>query len=168
MNNLTEIQKEMKFKINDNKKSINRNIKFMLKTIKKDKNKEAEYLKKEVDNNKCYEYFMKNRKQLERKKSAFKVLRNSFNISERSRSVNQTTFIKKLNEFCKTEKKNELIVKQVYTQNYFLRLNKNRTNAKNIKKRLDTMNEKKDVINSLISKINNLKVNPLFDGNIIV
>jgi hypothetical protein len=163
MNNLTEIKKEMKFKINDNKKLVSRNIKSMLKAIKKEKNKKIDYLKKEVDNTKCYEYFMKNRKQLERKKSAFKVLRNSFNISERSRSVNQTTFIKKLNEFCKTEKKNELIVKQVYTQNYFLRLNKNKTNAKNIKKRIDKMNEKKVVINSLISKINYLKTNPLFD-----
>ena len=163
MNNLTEIKKGMEFKINDNKKNINRSIRFMLKTIKKDKNKEVEYLKKEVDNSKCYEYFMKNRKQLERKKSAFKVLRNSFNISERSRSVNQTAFIKKLNDYCKTEKKNELIVKQVYAQNYFLRLNKNKKNAKNIKKRIDKMNEKKVVINSLISKINNLKANPLLD-----
>ena len=163
MNNLTEIKKEIKFKINDNKKLVSRNIKSMLKAIKNEKNKKTDYLKKEVDNTKCYEYFMKNRKQLERKKSAFKVLRNSFNISERSRSVNQTTFIKKLNEFCKTEKKNELIVKQVYTQNYFLRLNKNRNNAKNIKKRIDKMNEKKVVINSLISKINYLKTNPLFD-----
>ena len=163
LNNLTEIKKEINFKIYDNKKSVNRTIKFMLKTIKKDKNKEADNLKKEIDNNKCYEYFMNNRKQLERKKSAFKVLRNSFNISERSRSGNQTAFIKNLNELCKTEKKNELIVKQVYAQNYFLRLNKNKTNAKNIKKRIDKMNEKKVVINSLISKINNLKANPLFD-----
>jgi hypothetical protein len=30
------------------------------------------------------------------------------------------------------------------------------------------MNEKKIVINSLISKINNLKANPLFDWNIFV
>ena len=163
MNNLNEIKKEIKFKINDNKKNIKHSIRFMLKTIKKDKSKEVEYLKKEVDNNKDYEYFMKNRKQLERKKSAFKVLRNSFNISERSRSVNQTAFIKTLNKFYKTEKKNELIVKQVYAQNYFLRWNKNKKNAKNIKKRIDKMNEKKIVINSLISKINNLKANPLFD-----
>lgn len=163
MNNLTEINNEMKFKINDNKKNIKRNIKFMLKEIKKDKNKDVEYIKKEVESNKCYEYFMKNRKQIERKKSAFKVLRNSFNISERSTNMNQTAFIKKLNEFCRQEKRNEIIVKEVYTQNYFLRLNKNKKNAKNIKKRIEKMNEKKVVINSLISKISNLKANSLFD-----
>ena len=163
MNNLTEIKNEMKFKISDNNKNIKRNIKFMLKTIKKDRNKEVDYLKKEVHNSKCYEYFMKNRKQIEKKKSAFKVLRNSFNLSERSWNSNQTTFIKKLNEFCKKEKTNELMVKQVYKENFFLRLNKNKTNAKNIKKRIDKMNEKKVVINYLISKINDLKANPLYD-----
>ena len=62
--------------------------------------------------------------------------------------------IKTLNIICEEEKYFESVVKQVYKQNYWLRLNKNRKNAKDIKNRIDSINSKQILLNMIINKIN--------------
>ena len=105
----------------------------MILQIKKDKNKDALYLKNEVEKTKSYEYYINNKKQMERKKDIFKVLRNSFNTEKTKRNANENTFIKTLYNICKEEKHFVQVEKQVYKQNYWLRLNRNKKNPENIK-----------------------------------
>ena len=101
---------------------------------------------------------MKNKKYMENKKEIFNILRNSFNKERTKRNANENTFIKTLNNICDEEKHFDNIVKQVYKQNYWLRLNKNKKNAENIKNRIDSINSKNIKVNTLISKINKLNI----------
>ena len=149
MNNLYEIKNEIKTERLETPK----NIKHMILIIKNDKNKEAQYLKNEVEKTKSYEYYIKNKKQMERKKDIFKILRNSFNTERTKRNTNENTFIKTLYNICNEEKHFDQVEKQVYKQNYWLRLNRNKKNAEDIKNRIDKINDKQILLNNLISKI---------------
>ena len=97
---------------------------------------------------------MKNKRQMEHNKEIFKILRHSFNTERNRRKNNENSFIKTLNIICEEEKYFESVVKQVYKQNYWLRLNKNRKNAKDIKNRIDSINSKQILLNMIINKIN--------------
>ena len=152
LNNLKDIKMEIKTEKNDTP----RNIKRMIHTIKKEKNKDIQYLKNEVKKNKFYEYYIENKKYMENKKDVFKVLRNSFNTERTKRNSNEISFIKTLNNICQQEKYFDSVVKHVYRQNYWLRLNKNKKNAENIKYRINKINEKRIELNTLLSKINKL------------
>ena len=155
-NHLNEIKKGIK----SEKKDTPKNIKYMILKIKKEKNKEINYIKKEVNKNKYYEYFMNNKKQMERKTNIFKILKNSFNSERNRRNINEYSFIKTLNNICDEEKHYDSVVKQVYKQNYWLRLNKNKKNAIDIKNRIAKINAKGILVNTLINKIN--KFNNIF------
>lgn len=152
LNNLKEIKMEIKTEKNDTPK----NIKHMIYTIKKERNKDVQYLKNEVKKNKFYEYYIENKKYMENKKDVFKVLRNSFNTERTKRNSNEISFIKTLNNICQQEKYFDSVVKHVYRHNYWLRLNKNKKNAENIKYRINKINEKRLELNILLSKINKL------------
>ena len=152
INNLNEIKKEIKTERNETP----RNIKHMILKIKKNKNNDALYLKNEVEKTKSYEYYIKNKKQLERKKNVFKVLRNSFNTERTKRNANENTFIKTLYHICDEEKHFDQVEKQVYKQNYWLRLNRNKKNAEDIKNRIIKINDNQNLLNHLISEINKL------------
>ena len=152
INNLNEIKKEIKTERNETPK----NIKHMILKIKKNKNNDALYLKNEVEKTKSYEYYIKNKKQLERKKNVFKVLRNSFNTERTKRNANENTFIKTLYHICDEEKHFDKVEKQVYKQNYWLRLNRNKKNAEDIKNRIIKINDNQNLLNHLMSKINKL------------
>ena len=154
-NNLNGIKKEIKTE----RLKTPDNIKIMIQNLKKMRNKEAIFLKGEVNKAKCYEYFMKNKKQMEHNKEIFKILRNSFNTERNRRNANENSFIKTLNIICNEEKYFESIIKQVYKQNYWLRLNKNRKNAEDIKNRIDNINSKQILLNTLINKINKSNIN---------
>ena len=101
---------------------------------------------------------MKNKKYMQNKKEIFKVLRNSFNTERMRRNTNESTFIKTLNIICDEEKQFDNVLKQVYKQNYWLRYNKNKKNAENIKIRIDNMNSKSIQLNMLINKINKINI----------
>ena len=152
--NLNEIKRELKTE----RIQTPKNIKYMINRLNKERKKDVEFLKKEVSKSKCYEYFIKNKKYMENKKEIFNILRNSFNKERTKRSANENTFIKTLNNICEEEKHFDNIVKQVYKQNYWLRLNKNKKNAENIKNRIDSINSKSIKVNILISKINKLNI----------
>lgn len=153
-NNLKEIKREIKTERLEKPK----NVKYIINQIKKEKDKEVQYIKSEVSKTKCYEYFMKNKKYMQNKKEIFKVLRNSFNTERMRRNTNESTFIKTLNIICDEEKQFDNVLKQVYKQNYWLRYNKNKKNAENIKIRIDNMNSKSIQLNMLINKINKINI----------
>lgn len=101
--------------------------------------------------------FMNIKKQIERKNITFKTLRNTFNISEKSKGYkNQNTFIKTVNNFYNEEKKFDFIINQIYKENYMLRLNKNKKNSKNIREKLIKINEKHGKVNHLMATITRL------------
>ena len=127
----------------------------MIGKIKKDKkNLETKFLFDEVNKKKNYDYYMNNKKYMEEKNEVFKVLRNSF-ITERTRkNSHQISFIKTLNNICDEENHFDVIVEQVYNQNYWLRLNKNKKSAEKIKIIKDKMDSKNLLLNKIINKIN--------------
>ena len=150
--NLKEIKREIKA---ERKQKPNKNIKYMIGKIKKDKkNLETKFLFDEVNKKKNYDYYMNNKKYMEEKNEVFKVLRNSF-ITERTRkNSHQISFIKTLNNICDEENHFDVIVEQVYNQNYWLRLNKNKKSAEKIKIIKDKMDSKNLLLNKIINKIN--------------
>ena len=154
-NNLHEIKNELK----SERKETPKNLKHMILKIKKEKNKDITFLRKEVNRNKYYEFFMRNKNQMERKKNIFKLLRNSFNSERKRRKANENSFIKILNNICDEEKRFDSVVKQVYKQNYWLRLNNNKKSAIDIKNRIAKINEKGIILNTLLNKINKLNNN---------
>lgn len=155
LTNLKKIKKRFKTQIN--KKNNNKNIKFMKNIIENKKNLDLKFIKSEVKKRNNYEYFMNNKKQIERKNITFKTLRNTFNISEKSKGYkNQNTFIKTVNNFYNEEKKFDFIINQIYKENYMLRLNKNKKNSKNIREKLIKINEKHGKVNHLMATITRL------------
>ena len=158
LNNLKQIKKGIK--IGKNTVNKNKNIKFMRNMIENEQSLDFKFIKSEIKNTNNYEYFLNNRNQIERQKSAFKILRNTFNISERSPIYKkQYSFIKTLNNFCKEEKELGVMINQIYKDNYWLRLNNNRKYAKNLKLRIDKMNKRHFEVNYLFEKINRLNYN---------
>ena len=155
LNNLNEIKMEIK----SDKKNTTTNIKQMINTVKKDKNKDTQYIRNEVQKNKFYDYFMKNKKEMEKKQNdIFKILRKSFNTERIKRTSNELSFIKTLNHICQQEKHFDSVVKHVYRQNYWLRLNKNKKIAENMKNRINKMNAHYVQLNTLVTKINKLQI----------
>ena len=152
--NLNELKRELKTE----RIQTPKNIKYMINRFNKERKREVEFLRKEVSKSKFYDYFMKNKKYMENKKEIFNILRNSFNKEKAKRTPNENTFIKTLNNICDEEKHFDNIVKQVYKQNYWLRLNKNKKNAENIKNKIDIINSKSIKVKTLISKINKLNI----------
>lgn len=108
---------------------------------------------------------MKNEKLIERRKNnTFNGLRNSFNTSEKTRAnLNEKNFIKTLNNLCSKEKQLERKIDNIYKQNYWLRINKNKKMEKNNKNRIDKMNKKTIIFNSILSRMNQLSKNNHFN-----
>ena len=111
--------------------------------------------------NKRYQFYMKNKKFIETKKNnTFNGLRYSFNTSEKTRAnLNEKNFIKTLNHLCNKEKQLERKIDNIYKQNYWLRISKNKKMEKNNKNRIDKMNEKSILFNSLLSRMNQISKN---------
>ncbi len=161
--NLKEIKKEIKdtIKSNSTGKSMNTNILYFTGYNKKEKYKDLKFFKNEYKKNKRYTFYMKNEKLIERKKNnTFNGLRNSFNTSEKTRAnLNEKNFIKTLNHLCDKEKQFERKIDNIYKQNYWLRISKNKKMEKNNKNRIDKMNEKTIIFNSILSKMSQISKN---------
>ena len=161
--NLKELKKEIKdiIKSNSTGKNLNTNTLYFTGYNKKEKYKDLKFFKNEYKNNKRYAFYIKNEKLIERKKNnTFNGLRNSFNTSERTRAnLNEKNFIKTLNHLCDKEKQLERKIDSIYKQNYWLRIKKNKSIEKNNKTRIDKMNKKTIIFNSLLSKMNQISKN---------
>ena len=164
--NLKEIKKEIKdtIKSNSTSKSMKSNILYFTGYNKKEKFKDLKYFNNELKKNKRYQFYMKNEKLIERRKNnTFNGLRNSFNTSEKTRAnLNEKNFIKTLNNLCSKEKQLERKIDNIYKQNYWLRINKNKKMEKNNKNRIDKMNKKTIIFNSILSRMNQLSKNNHF------
>ena len=160
---LKEIKKEIKdsIKSNSTSKSMNTNILYFTGYNKKERFKDLKFFKSELKKNKRYRFYMKNKKFIETKKNnTFNGLRYSFNTSEKTRAnLNEKNFIKTLNHLCDKEKQLERKIDNIYKQNYWLRISKNKKMEKNNKNRIDKMNEKTILFNSLLSRMNYLSKN---------
>ena len=165
--NLKEIKKEIKdtIKSNSTSKSMKTNILYFTGYNKKEKFKDLKYFNNELKKNKRYQFYMKNEKLIERRKNnTFNGLRNSFNTSEKTRAnLNEKNFIKTLNNLCSKEKQLERKIDNIYKQNYWLRINKNKKMEKNNKNRIDKMNKKTIIFNSILSRMNQLSKNNHFN-----
>ena len=165
--NLKEIKKEIKdtIKSNSTSKSMKSNILYFTGYNKKEKFKDLKYFNNELKKNKRYQFYMKNEKLIERRKNnTFNGLRNSFNTSEKTRAnLNEKNFIKTLNNLCSKEKQLERKIDNIYKQNYWLRINKNKKMEKNNKNRIDKMNKKTIIFNSILSRMNQLSKNNHFN-----
>lgn len=164
--NLKEIKKEIKdtIKSNSTSKSMKSNILYFTGYNKKEKFKDLKYFNNELKKNKRYQFYMKNEKLIERRKNnTFNGLRNSFNTSEKTRAnLNEKNFIKTLNNLCSKEKQLERKIDNIYKQNYWLRISKNKKMEKNNKNRIDKMNKKTIIFNSILSRMNQLSKNNHF------
>ena len=164
--NLKEIKKEIKdtIKSSSTSKSMKTNILYFTGYNKKEKFKDLKYFNNELKKNKRYQFYMKNEKLIERRKNnTFNGLRNSFNTSEKTRAnLNEKNFIKTLNNLCSKEKQLERKIDNIYKQNYWLRINKNKKMEKNNKNRIDKMNKKTIIFNSILSRMNQLSKNNHF------
>ena len=154
--NLKEIKREIK---TERAKKPNRNIKYMIGKIKKEKKSfETKFLFDEVNKKKNFDFYMNNKKYMEEKNEIFKILRNSF-VTERTRkNSHEISFIKTLNNICDEEKHFDFIVSQVYNQNYYLRLDKNKKTAEKVKMIKDKMDSKHLLLNKIINKINKFNI----------
>jgi hypothetical protein len=161
--NLKEIKKEIKdtIKSNSTSKSLNSNILYFTGYNKKEKFKDLKYFNNELKKSKRYQFYLKNEKLIEKKKNnTFNGLRYSFNTSEKTRAnLNERNFIKTLNHLCVKEKQFEKKIDNIYKQNYWLRIDKNKKIEKNNKNRIDKMNKKTIIFNSILSKMNQLSKN---------
>ena len=159
INNLQEINKEINGRPDENltDKDIN-NIQYFLDLRKFEKNKDKEFFIGELKENQCFDFILKNKKRIEKKGFALKILRNSYNISEKNRiNINGQSIKKTLNTICLREKNFEELIDNMYQNNFWLRLNKSKRIQKNINETFDKIKRNRVVFNSLISKINNIK-----------
>jgi len=158
--NLKEIKKEIKdaIKSNSTSKSMNTNALYFTGYNKKEKYKDLKFFKNEYTKNKRFRFYMKNEKLIERKKNnTFNGLRSSFNTSEKTRAnLNERHFIKTLNHLCDKEKQLERKIDDIYKQNYWLRISKNKKMEKNNKNRIDKMNQKTIIFNSILQKMSQI------------
>ena len=159
INNIKEINKEINGRPDENltDKDIN-NIQYFLDLRKFEKNKDKQFFIGELKENQCFDFIMKNKKQIEKKGLALKILRNSYNISEKNRiNINGKSIKKTLNTICLREKNFEELIDNIYQSNFWLRLNKSKSIQKNINETFDKIKRNRVVFNSLISKINKIK-----------
>ena len=159
INNIKEINKEINGRPDENltDKDIN-NIQYFLDLRKFEKNKDKQFFIGELKENQCFDFIMKNKKQIEKKGLALKILRNSYNISEMNRiNINGKSIKKTLNTICLREKNFEELIDNIYQSNFWLRLNKSKSIQKNINETFDKIKRNRVVFNSLISKINKIK-----------
>ena len=161
--NLKEIKRGIKdaVKSHSTSKSMKTNILYFTGYNKIERFKDLKFFKSELKKNKRYLFYMKNKTFIERKKNnTFNGLRSSFNTSEKTRAnLNEKNFIKTLNNLCDKEKQLERKIDNVYKQNCWLRISKNKTMETNNKNRIDKINKKTFVFNSLLSKMNQLSNN---------
>ena len=159
INNIKEINKEINGRPDENltDKDIN-NIQYFLDLRKFEKNKDKQFFIGELKENQCFDFIMKNKKQIEKKGLALKILRNSYNISEMNKiNINGKSIKKTLNTICLREKNFEELIDNIYQSNFWLRLNKSKSIQKNINETFDKIKRNRVVFNSLISKINKIK-----------
>ena len=151
LKHLTEIKSVMK----QDKKYTDNCIDSVIMSRKRKQNQEDQFMKKEILRNKYYEYFIKNEKQLKRKKNAFKLLKNTMVGFDR---LTQTSEIKKnfnhtLEHFCKRERFDKFVTRQVYNNYYDLRYKKNKESQSVVKKRIGKIKTNQKMLFALHSQL---------------